>query len=62
MTPEEQDRLMASRKSRNKALGLVLVGLVVLFFALTIVRFPDSEDRARFRAEQDAAGQGSSVQ
>lgn len=55
MTPEEQDRLTASRKSRNKALGLVLVGLVVLFFALTIVRFPDAEDRARFQAEEAAA-------
>ncbi|WP_172799832.1 hypothetical protein [Croceicoccus bisphenolivorans] len=51
MTPEEQERLKASQKSRNKALGLVLVALVVLFFALTIVRFPDAEDRAQYEAE-----------
>lgn len=54
MTPDEQDKLISSRKARNKALGFVLVGLVVLFFALTIVRFPDAEDRAKFAAEQDA--------
>jgi len=40
MTPEEQQKLKARQKGRNKALGLVLLGLVVLFFALTIVRFP----------------------
>lgn len=55
MTPEEQERLQASQKSRNKALGWVLAGLVVLFFALTIVRFPDAEDRAAYRAEQAEA-------
>ncbi|WP_164843873.1 hypothetical protein [Croceicoccus ponticola] len=52
MTPEEQEKLQASQRSRNKALGLVLVGLVVLFFALTIVRFPDAETRAAAAAEQ----------
>lgn len=40
MTPEEQKQLQARQKSRSRALGLVLLGLVVLFFALTIVRFP----------------------
>lgn len=40
MTPDEQERLQARQKSRNKALGLVLLGLAVLFFALTLVRFP----------------------
>ena len=40
MTPEEQEQHELRRKSRNKALGLVLLGLVVLFFALTMVRFP----------------------
>ncbi|MDR7102437.1 hypothetical protein [Croceicoccus sp. BE223] len=52
MTPEEQKQFQTRQKSRNKALGLVLVGLVVLFFALTIVRFPDADDRAAAAAEQ----------
>ncbi|WP_170235002.1 hypothetical protein [Croceicoccus sediminis] len=55
MTPEDQKQLEARRKSRNRALGLVLLGLVVLFFALTIVRFPDADDIAAFQAEQEAA-------
>jgi len=55
MTPEEQDNVKARQKARNKALGFVLLGLVVLFFALTIVRFPDAEDRAAFAAEEEAA-------
>lgn len=54
MTPEEQEQVLARQKARNKVLGFVLVGLVVLFFALTIVRFPDAEDRAQFAAEQEA--------
>lgn len=55
MTPEDQKQLEARRKSRNKALGLVLVGLVILFFALTIVRFPNAEDRAAYEAELEAS-------
>ncbi len=38
MTPEEQDALTKARKSRNIALGLVLAGFAVLFYAITIVR------------------------
>ncbi len=34
------DEINARRKSRNLVLGLILGGLAVLFFALTIVRFP----------------------
>jgi hypothetical protein len=34
MTPEEQDALTRARRGRNKALGLVLLGLVVLFYAI----------------------------
>lgn len=41
MTPEEEEQLKKSRKSRNIALGLVLMGLVVLFYAITIVRMGD---------------------
>ena len=35
MTPEEQDAIKRARKGRNLALGLVLLGLVVLFYAIT---------------------------
>lgn len=35
MTPEEQDAIKRARKGRNRALGLVLVALVVLFYAIT---------------------------
>ncbi len=33
-------QIRARQKARNIALGLFLGGLVVLFFLLTIVRFP----------------------
>lgn len=38
MTPEESELFYARRKSRNLALGLVLVALVLLFFGITVVR------------------------
>ena len=38
MTPEEQAEFDRRRRSRNVALGLVLLGFVVLFFAITIAR------------------------
>jgi hypothetical protein len=38
MTPEEQEQLIAARKGRYKALALVLLGFVVLFFAITIAK------------------------
>lgn len=38
MTPEEQDRLAKSRKGRNMALSLVLLGFVVLFYFITIAK------------------------
>ena len=38
MTPEEQEQLAKSRKGRNKALALVLVGMVVLFYLITIAK------------------------
>ena len=41
MTPEEQEQLERSRKSRNIALGLVLAFFVVLFYAITLVRMAD---------------------
>jgi hypothetical protein len=38
LIPDEEDRLKRTRKGRNIALGLVLLGLVVLFYAITIVK------------------------
>ncbi len=38
MTPEEMTEYRRRQKSRNLALGGVLVFLVVLFYAITIVR------------------------
>ena len=38
MTPDEEERFKRARRGRNIAVALVLVGLVVLFYAITIVR------------------------
>ena len=38
MTPEEKIEFDRRRRGRNKVLALLLVGFVVLFFAITIVR------------------------
>ena len=38
MTPEEQEQLKRARRGRNIALGLALFGLVILFYAIAIVR------------------------
>ena len=39
MTPEEQEALKRARRGRNVALGLLLLGVIVLFYAITIVKF-----------------------
>jgi len=38
MTPEELEALKKSRRGRNIALALVLLGLVALFYAITIAK------------------------
>jgi hypothetical protein len=38
VTPEEQDTLKRARRGRNVALGLVLLGFVILFYAIAWVR------------------------
>lgn len=38
MTPDEKAEFDRRRKSRNLALGLVLLFFVILFYAITIVR------------------------
>jgi hypothetical protein len=39
MTPEEQEALKRARRGRNIALALVLLAFIVLFYAITIVKF-----------------------
>lgn len=41
MTPEDEAEIRRRQKSRNVALGLVLMFFVVLFYAITIVRMGD---------------------
>jgi hypothetical protein len=38
MTPEEQTALKRARRGRNIALGLILAGFVVLFYAIAWVK------------------------
>jgi hypothetical protein len=35
---KDQDEIAARRRGRNIVLGIVLVGMAVLFYAITIVR------------------------
>ena len=41
MTPEEETRFKKARRGRNLALALVLLGFVVLFYAITVVKMVD---------------------
>lgn len=41
MTPEEEAQFKRARRGRNIALGLLLGGLVVLFYAITVVKMLD---------------------
>jgi hypothetical protein len=41
MTPEEEARFKKARRGRNIALALALLGFVVLFYAVTIVKMLD---------------------
>jgi hypothetical protein len=41
MTPEEEARFKKARRGRNIALALTLLGFVVLFYAITIVKLLD---------------------
>lgn len=38
MTPEEQQAFLLRRKGRNRAIGLSLAGLCVLFFLITLAK------------------------
>ena len=41
MTPEEEAQFKKARRGRNIALALVLLGFVVLFYAITVVKMLD---------------------
>jgi hypothetical protein len=41
MTPEEEAQFKKARRGRNLALALVLLGFVVLFYAITVVKMLD---------------------
>lgn len=41
MSPEEESEYKRRRKQRNIALGLLLLGLAALFYAITIARMGD---------------------
>jgi hypothetical protein len=52
-TPVERAAFEARRKSRNRALGLVLGALVMLFFGITIVKMaPVFENSKLLQSEQ----------
>jgi hypothetical protein len=38
VTPEEQKEIQSRQKSRAIVMGLILGGLVILFYAITIVK------------------------
>jgi hypothetical protein len=47
LTPAENEQLRARQRSRNRAMGLVLGFLVILFFAISIVKI---SQMARFHS------------
>ncbi len=38
MTPEEQDAIRARQRSRSIATAVVLIAMVILFFAITLAK------------------------
>ena len=53
---EEREAYYARRESRNRALGLVLFALVVLFFGITVVRMAGQQPGRPGAAAAAAAG------
>jgi hypothetical protein len=53
-TVAEKTAFEARRRTRNKALGILLAALTVLFFGITMVRMvpPSGEVQARLQAEK----------
>ena len=54
LTPAELAAFRARQKSRSRALGVVLVALAMLFFAITIVKIKGASDARHY--ESPAAG------
>jgi len=58
-TPVERAAFEARRKSRNRALGLVLGALVMLFFGITIVKMaPEFANSKLLQGEQPVVPSG----
>ena len=53
LTPSELNAFRSRQKSRSRALAIVLVGLAVLLFAVTIVKIKGASDA---RHKEVAAG------
>ena len=51
-TAEERTAFLARREARNRALGLLLCALVVLFFGITVVRMAGPRAPAASTAPQ----------
>jgi len=53
-TPAERTAFEARRRNRNKALGILLAALTILFFGITMVRMvpPSGEVQARLMADK----------
>ena len=64
MNPAETEQIRARQRSRNLVVGLILGGLVILFYAISIVKIavPPPKDAAQRAAIEQAAGQKSGQQ
>jgi hypothetical protein len=64
MNPSESEQIRARQRSRNLVVGLILGGLVILFYAISIVKIavPPPKDAAQQAASQQAASQQSGQQ
>jgi hypothetical protein len=47
LTPSESEQLRARQRSRNRVLGVILLSMAVLFFAISIVKI---SEMARFHS------------
>ena len=52
LTPAELAAFRARQKSRSRALALVLIALVILFFAITLVKLREESVRYSLERQQ----------
>ena len=59
IVPGESEQIRARQRSRNLVVGLILGGLVILFYAISIVKIavPPPKDAAQRAASEQAANQ-----